>query len=129
MSEIDNIVHSSNNPHKKPTNWLRYRDDIYETWMGTEQELLEFTDWLNTLNPSIQFTVAYSENGIEFLDTFIYDTDGTLQTKIFSKSSDTHAYLPPSSCHPYHVCKNNPSQIARRVKKLSSEPAEFQEAK
>ena len=31
MSEIDNIDHSSNNPHKKPTNWLRYRYDIHET--------------------------------------------------------------------------------------------------
>ena len=129
MSEIDNAVHSDANPHRKPDNWSRYREDIYDTWLGTEKELLAFTDWLNTISPSIKFTVAYAKDGIEFLDTFIYDKEGTLHTRIFSKESDTHAYLPPSSCHPYHICRNNPSQIARRVKKLSSENEEYEKAK
>ena len=63
------------------------------------------------------------------MDTFIYDVNGVLHTKLFSKPSDTHAYLPPSSCHPYHVCKNNPSQIARRVRKISSEEEEYEASK
>ena len=45
--------------------------------------------------------------------------DGDIRTRLWSKPSDTHAYLPPTSCHPYHICKNNPDQVARRVRKLS----------
>ena len=62
---------------------------------------------------------------MEYLETFIYDRDGILHTKLFSKESDTHAYLPPTSCHPYHICKNNPSQVARRVRKINSEESEY----
>ena len=129
MSYIDEMVQSDANPGRKPDIWLRFRDDCYDAWTGTVEELLEFTAWLNTLNPSIQFTVSYSTEGVEYLDTYVYDTEGFIQTRLYSKCSDTHAYLPPSSCHPYHVCANNPKQIARRVKKLSSEDKQYQEAR
>ena len=33
------------------------------------------------------------------------------------------------ACHPYHVCKNNPSQVARRVRKLSSEESNYEASK
>ena len=99
---------------------------IYDPWPHGEAELLKFTDWLNSLNDHIKFTVSYKlGGGIEFLDTYIYDRDGKLETSLYSKPSDTHAYLPPSSCHPYHVCKNNPSQIAWRIRKISSEDSEY----
>ena len=73
MSHFDTLVNSESNPHKKPLFWLRYRDDIYDPWVHGEQELLDFTDWLNTLHPNIQFTLSYKTGeGIEFLDTYIY---------------------------------------------------------
>ena len=122
MSHFDELVFSDKNPGQKPLVWLRYRDDVYDPWPHGETELLAFTDWLNSLNDSIKFTVNYSlDNGVEYLDTRIYDKDNILHTDLFSKPSDTHAYLPPSSCHPYHICKNNPSQVARRVRKICSE--------
>ena len=71
----------------------------------------------------------YSINGVEFLDTYIYDKDGVLHTDLYSKPSDTHAYLPPSSCHPYHICRNNPNQIARRVRKICSEESTYSQAR
>ena len=127
MSYFDEMVFSESNPCKKPLFWLRFRDDIYDPWPHGEAELLKFSDWLNTLNDNIKFTLCYKiGEGIEFLDTYIYDRDGKLETRLFSKPSDTHAYLPPSSCHPFHVCKNNPSQIARRVRKINSEDSEYQ---
>ena len=125
MSYIDKIVNSNDNPHKRPTAWDRFRDDIYDPWTHGETELLKFKDWLNTLHPNIQFTCTYSEQGVEFLETYVYDVDGVIHTKIFSKDSDTHCYLPPTSCHPYHIIKNNPSQIARRVRKLNSEEKNY----
>ena len=130
MSYIDELIFSSENPGCKPLVWARYRDDCYDPWPHGEHELLNFTRWLNSINPNIQFTVNYKVGeGVEFLDTYIYDRDGILHTDLFSKQSDTHAYLPPSSCHPYHICKNNPNQVARRVRKICSENDAFDKAR
>ena len=130
MSQIDNIVHSDQNPYKAFMNeWIRFRDDIYSPWTHGGESLLKFFDWLNTIDKNIKFTISYSEEGVEFLDTYIYDRGGTLHTRIYSKDSDTFAYLPPNSCHPYHVCKNNPDQIARRVYKINSEVENYVTAK
>ena len=120
MSEIDEIVNSENNPYKKPTLWDRYRDDVYDPWTGSIEELNEFFNWLNTLSPSIKFTMKYGKE-VEYLDTIVYDVGGFIHTKMHSKPSDTHAYLMPSSCHPLHICESIPSSVARRVKKLNSE--------
>ena len=126
MSHFDELAFSDSNPHRKPLMWMRYRDDIYDPWPHGENELIKFTEWLNSLSDSIKFTLNYNiGQGIEYLDTFIYDKDGKLHTDVYSKASDTHAYLPPSSCHPYHICKNNPNQVARRVRKICSEDSTY----
>ena len=59
MSHIDNAVHSDSNPYHKPTNWSRYRDDIYDTWLGTEEELIGFTEWLNIFTKGQRDTNEY----------------------------------------------------------------------
>ena len=130
MSHIDKKVFSDDNPHKKPFIWLRFRDDIWDSWLHGEEELLKFTEWLNSIHPKLKFTVKYTVGeGVEFLDTYIYDKDGIVHTDLFSKASDTHAYLPPGSCHPYHICKNNPDQTARRVRKICSEESSYSRAR
>ena len=130
MSYFDELIFSEQNPHRQPLVWTRYRDDVYDPWVHGEQELLSFTDWLNSLNERLKFPLMYRlGNGIENLDTYIYDADGKLHTDLYSKPSDTHAYLPPSSCHPYHVCKNNPRQVARRIRKICSEQHNYSAAR
>ena len=59
----------------------------------------------------------------------LYDINGVLKTKIFSKPTDTHAYLPPCSCHPIHTCESIPDTVARRLKKLNSEVSDYEAAK
>ena len=126
MSYYDEIVNSDNNPCKKPLLWWRFRDDIYDPWPHGQTELHKFTDWLNSLDENVQFTLKYTVNhGVDVLDNHVYDKDGKTHTSLFSKPSDTHAYLPPTSCHPYHIVKNNPNQIARRVRKISSEDTTY----
>ena len=39
---------------------------------------------------------------------------------MYSKSSDTHAYLMPISCHPTHICRNIPKGVMKRVKRNCS---------
>ena len=44
-----------------------------------------------------------------------------MQTKLYSKPSDTHCYLTPNSCHKTHIVENIPNNTARRVRQNNSE--------
>ena len=70
---------------------------------------------LNSINPSIQFTMEFSKDAIPFLDTFIKRNNDKIWMDIYYKPTDTHRCLPFSSNHPKH-CKNNiPFTLARRI--------------
>jgi len=43
--------------------------------------------------------------------------DGFIKTDVYSKPTDSHLYLPPSSCHPKHVFKAIPFGVATRLKR------------
>ena len=125
MNYIDQAVHGKNPAcpgfRIKPIYWGRFRDDIYIPWVGSIEELMEFVVWLNSIHPSLKFTVKYSRDGVEYLDLFIYSVNGKIHTKLYSKASDTHSYLVPTSCHKYHIIQNIPYNIARRVLQNNSE--------
>ena len=137
MDEIDELVNSNNiehGPPNRPAFWGRLRDDIYMAWVGTVEELLEFMAWLNSIHPNLVFTYEYSKDGVflekdgvEFLDTFVYSVGDVIHTKLYSKPSDTHCYLIPTSCHRSHVLKNIPYGVARRVRQNNSEDTNFLE--
>lgn len=81
---------------------------------------MKFLDWLNALSPTLKFTIVHGDN-VQYLATTVYDENGVLKRRIYSKPTDTHAYLPPRSCHPIHTCEAIPDTVARRLKKLNSE--------
>ena len=122
---------SLQNPHKdKIPLWSGYRDDIYVPFTGSREELEEFDTYLNNCDQDLKFTSAEaSPEGVEYLDLIIYTDHSTnqIQTKIFSKKCDPHAYLLPSSCHPTHICKNIPKSILTRVKRNCSSEETYQE--
>ena len=57
----------------------------------------------------------------------MYVADNFIHTKLFSKKSDTHCYLIPTSCHKDHVVQNIPFGVARRVRQNNSEDTNFEE--
>ena len=114
----------------KPLLWAPFRDDIYIPWVEDLEKLNAFHDWLNEFHPDIKFEMSEpSLNGVEFLDTFVYTHKGKLHTRPYSKPSDNHLYLVPSSCHPNHILENNPYSIALRIFKITSEESEYLKAK
>ena len=127
MDEIDTLVNcdTEHGPPHRPAFWGRLRDDIYMAWTGTVEQLLEFMTWLNGIHPDLVFTYDYSTEGVEFLDTFVYAVGSVVHTRLYSKPSDTHCYLIPTSCHRTHVLKNIPYGVARRVRQNSSEDTQF----
>ena len=63
--------------------FLRFIDDLFMIWTGSEQEMLDFMSDLNKKHPSIKFEFKYSQTKIEFLDVLVYkDHNNMLQKTI-----------------------------------------------
>ena len=52
--------------------FLRFIDDLFMIWIGSEQELPDFMTDLNKKHPSIKFKFKYSQTKIEFLVVLVY---------------------------------------------------------
>lgn len=48
--------------------WLRYINDIFCIWSGPVDTLLAFHQYLNSIDPELQFTLHYDPHQIQFLD-------------------------------------------------------------
>ena len=110
----------SNNPLSSPTIWLRYIDDVFILWTDSDNSLLEFVAYCNSLHDTIKFTHESSTDSINFLDTAVSIENNIIHTDIYSKPTDKHQYLLPSSCHPRHITRNIPYSLAIRVKRICS---------
>lgn len=109
--------------------YLRYIDDLLLIWKGTEIELKKFIEEINKVHPTIKFDYNYSKSEIDFLDLKIYkNAAGKLATKIFTKPTDRQAYLHKSSAHPNHLKKSIPYGQALRLRRICTEPDEFEES-
>ena len=61
-------------------------------------QLLEFIQRINEVHSSNKFEFKFSNKEINFLDTVVYKTPtGKLETKLYAKDADQHAYLHRSS--------------------------------
>ena len=52
--------------------YLRFIDDLFFIWKGTEKELKKFIEDINKVHPSIKFDYSYSKSVIDFLDLKFY---------------------------------------------------------
>ena len=116
-----------------PHLWRRYIDDILFFWRGSEEELLEFVKFLNNYHPTIKFKckrgVNYDFNtrSVDFLDTTIWvDSNGDIQTTLYTKPSRVVQYLLPSSSHPSHITKNIPYSLGYRLMRIESTEERFE---
>ena len=113
----------------KPMFFFRFLDDIFFIWVGSEQELIEFDTFINSLIPGIKVTLQYSRTSANFLDTTIYkksdDDVTTLLTRVYFKPTDTHQLLHRDSHHPKHTAKGVLKSQLLRFKRISSSWADY----
>jgi hypothetical protein len=70
----------------KPSVWLWYVDDTFVVWPHHPSQLQAFLSHLNSLRPSIQFTMeTESDNAIAFLDVLVVRERTTLTTRVYRK--------------------------------------------
>jgi hypothetical protein len=111
--------------HKQPLIWLRYIDDCFCIFQGTEEELLAFIAHLNSCSPSIQFTTEYSKDEVNFLDTTIKIIDRMLISDLYCKPTDSHNYLQYSSAHPKKCKDSIPYSQFLRIRRICSRIEDF----
>ena len=104
---------------KKPSVWWRYIDDIFFIWEHVEESLQEFINEINSFHPTIKFTADWSKEKVNFLDVEVTLKNSVLSTDLFVKPTDTHQFLDPTSCHPYHCKKRIPYSQTLRLKKVT----------
>ena len=87
----------------RPRMWKRYVDDTF--CIMEKRHVKAFLVHLNSLRPSIQFTMEMEENNsLSFLDTLVKRGDGgMIDFGVYRKPTHMDRYLQYSSHHPCHV--------------------------
>ena len=77
-----------------PELYGRYVDDTFSLFIGGRDKALQFLDCLNSLHPSLQFTMESESDGkLPFLDVLVMRNDGQLRTTIYRKPTFTGLYV------------------------------------
>ena len=107
---------------------MRYIDNLFFIWTGTEKKLLSFLEEMYNIHPT-KFDSKFSKDEINFLDLTIYkDSNGKLATKVYTKPTDRQSYLYCTSAHPEHLKNSIPYGQALRLKKTCTTEVEFKHA-
>ena len=104
---------------RKSYNVLRFIDDLFMIWSGTEEELLKFIKELNQNHKTMTFDFKYLKTKIEFLDVLVYkDINKNLKTTLYKKPTDHQSYLHVNSEHPRSLKESIAYSQALRVKRI-----------
>ncbi len=100
--------------------WKRFVDDIISAVSRNDIDIL--LQHLNSIEPSIQFTVEREMNGdLAFLDLNVYRTiEGKLETAVYRKPTHTDKYLSYNSHHPVSHKKSVAKTLLQRAEHLPS---------
>ena len=92
----------------KPATWLRYVDDIFVVWNERRDKLQDFFEHLNTIRPSIQFTMELEEDRkLPCLDVLVTRGADRLTTLVYRKATHTDQYI--------HFTSNHHNRVKRGV--------------
>ena len=101
--------------------WVRFIDDIYLIWKGSKDSLTAFIGYLNVVVPLITFTHKISCSSVNFLDTKVIKISmSDINTDLYQKPTDTHAYLHWTLAHPPHLKYNIPYNQVFRLRRICS---------
>ena len=111
-------------PTTVPHLWKRYVDDCFGTLTGNLQDVDKLFEYVNSLNPSIQFTHEASRESVDFLDmTLRLDTGNReIAYELFVKPSNKGIFLNYTSAHPMSMIRNTAKGEVRRAINSGSSP-------
>ena len=119
------------NLEEKPSFFVRYIDDYAGLWTHGQQSLIDFVTHLNSLHPTLRFTLEHSGggSGVPFLDTLVTvasdDNATKIETELFIKPTNSGIILHYKSAHPtatkHNIARN---QFRRAIKNSSNSDKE-----
>ena len=111
----------------QPIKYLRFLDDIFLIWQHGMEELELFVNHMNTQLPSIKFTMEYSKESVNFLDTTVSINNASqmLETDLYCKPTDSHNYLLYNSAHPKRCKESIPYSQFLRIKRICSKTTDY----
>ena len=117
------------NPFFEKIKWYgRYIDDILFLFSGSEQELLDFHSYVNSLHSNLKLTLEFSKTEISFLDLRIsINENGLLNTTIYRKSTDRNTILRADSFHPPSLINNIPFGQFQRLRRICDKQDDFEQ--
>ena len=103
-------------------NWKRFLDDCFIMWNKSFGDFTIVATILNNLDPNLKFTFECSDSKVSFLNLLIYKSHDKIMSDVYYKDTDTHDYLPFTSCHPRHTTTNIPGNLARMICTIVDDP-------
>ncbi|KAJ1131861.1 hypothetical protein NDU88_010193 [Pleurodeles waltl] len=108
------------------TLWLRYIDDLFIIWKGSEDEAIRYIDKLNDNDRNIRLTYNISRSSIDFLDPRIKIKDKMISTELFRKTTAGNSLLHATSGHPDGPKWSIPYGELLRAKRISNTDEAFE---
>ena len=123
------LPHPTIAPKDKMEKRLRFLDDLWFLWRGSERQFEAFKSALNTGGRVNKFTLK-GEVGktVDFLDITVSLENGSLETSVFIKPTDSKRYLNRRSDHTTHTFGGIPFSQFRRAVVISSNDGERQKS-
>ena len=109
MEFIENDILENCPVHLKPAVWLRYVDDIFIIFKGTQDQFDEFFNYVNSFLPSIQFTVEYEvDYKLPFLDVMVRHNplNQSFEFAVYRKPTNSESYIHFYSFHSEKIKSN-----------------------
>ncbi|XP_071993372.1 uncharacterized protein [Engystomops pustulosus] len=115
------------NPYVKYIHtYLRYIDDVFMAWSGSEQEFFDFVDFLNTgERMNMRFPCNFGDKHLEFLDVQLDVVADQIKVSGYRKPTATNALLHYNSAHPDHVKKAVPYGQFVRLRRINDSDESF----
>ena len=95
-------------------------------WTHIRETLEAFLETANSCHPTIRFTAEVSNDKHVFLDMMSHLADDKVAVDLYTKPTDSHQYLLPTSCHPPHCSKNIPYSLALHIRRICSDDETFE---
>ena len=100
-------------------------DGLFVVWGERISKLQDCLNFLNRIRPDIQFSLVIGKTKLRFLDEEIKLMNGGLQTSVYSKPTDSHAYLNYTSCHPKGSKNGISKGVSLRLRRICSIDDDF----
>jgi hypothetical protein len=112
----------------KLVDWIRKADDTFLEWTSTPHDLHEFHQFLNSLHPTIKWTMELEkDNRIPFLDVLIIKSPPQLLTTVYRKCSASNRYIHFTSSQPWSEKSAALKTLRRRAEDYCSTPQLLEE--